>query len=208
MDIQGTSASDYLFGDVSSDRIFAAAGDDVAFGGDGDDRLYGQDGDDSLFGQAGNDRLYGGNGNDSLFGYTGNDILVGGAGNDVINGAGFAYDDFTGSQSFGDGEIDILTGGTGSDSFQLWGGSGRAGVNVYYDSGSTSDYALITDFNTSEDFISLASGFTYSLGASPSNLPTGTAIYLDNGGTNELVAILQNVSPEALSLDSSYFTYG
>lgn len=208
MDIQGTSASDYLFGDVGNDRIFAAAGDDVAFGGAGDDRLYGQNGADSLFGQAGNDRLYGGNGNDSLFGYTGNDILVGGAGNDAINGAGFAYDDFTGSQSFGDGDIDILTGGAGSDTFQLWGGSGRAGVNVYYDSGSTSDYALITDFNTSEDSISLASNFTYSLGASPSNLPTGTAIYLDNGGTNELVAILQNVSPDALSLDGSYFTYG
>lgn len=208
MDIQGTSASDYLFGNATNDRIFAAAGDDVLFGGAGDDRLYGQDGADSLFGQAGSDRLYGGDGNDSLSGYTGNDILVGGAGNDVINGAGFAYDDFTGPQSFGDGDIDTLTGGTGSDTFQLWGGSARGGVNVYYDSGSTSDYALISDFNTNEDSIALASNFTYSLGASPSNLPTGTAIYLDKGGTNELIAVLQNVSPDTLSLDGSYFTYG
>lgn len=208
MDIQGTSASDFLFGDVSSDRIFAATGNDVVFGGNGGDRIYGQDGDDSLFGQAGGDRIYGGNGSDSLFGYTGNDILVGGSGNDVINGAGFAYDDFTGAQSFGDGEFDILTGGIGSDTFQLWGGSARGGVNVYYDSGSTSDYALITDFNTNEDVISLADNSTYSLGASPSNLPSGTAIYLDNGGKNELIAVLQNVSPDTISLDGSYFSYG
>lgn len=208
MDIQGTSASDFLFGDVNNDRIFAAAGNDVAFGGAGNDRIYGQDGDDSLFGQAGSDRLYGGNGDDNLFGYTGNDILVGGAGNDVINGAGFAYDDFTGAQSFGDGEFDILTGGTGNDTFQLWGGSARGGVNVYYDSGSTSDYALITDFNINDDKISLSKEFTYSLGASPSNLPSGTAIYLDNGGTNELIAVLQNVSVDTISLSGDYFTYG
>lgn len=208
MDIQGTVNSDFLFGDVTNDRIFAAAGNDYAFGGEGNDRIYGQDGNDNLFGQAGGDRLYGGNGNDNLYGYTGNDILVGGAGDDVINGAGFAYDDSTSPQSFGDGDLDILTGGIGRDTFELWGGSARGGVNVYYDSGSTSDYALITDFNINEDSISLASGFNYSLGASPSNLPSGTAIYLDNGGTNELIAVLQNVGPNTLDLNNKeYFTF-
>ena len=49
--------------------------------------------------------------------------LVGGVGDDLINGAGFAYNDTTGPQSFRRGEIDTLTGYAGQDTFQLWGGS-------------------------------------------------------------------------------------
>ena len=211
--IEGTSASDYLVGGTTDDYLFGKDGDDSLFGGDGSDRLYGGNGNDGLFGQNGNDFLSGGDGNDRLVGYTGNDTLTGGSGDDLINGAGFAFSDFTGPQSFGDGETDILTGGTGKDTFQLWGGSSRSGVNVYYDSSDTSDYALITDFNSNEDSISLtrtASGIgnvSYSLGATPSGVPSGTGLYIDKGGTSELIAVLQDVSPSALSLDGSYFTY-
>lgn len=211
--IEGTSASDYLLGSATDSYLFGKDGNDSLFGGDGSDFLFGQNGNDGLFGQNGNDFLSGGDGSDHLLGYSGNDTLIGGAGDDLINGAGFAYDDFTGPQSFGDGEIDVLNGGTGKDTFQLWGGSGRSGVSVYYDSSATRDYALITDFNSNEDSIALtrtANGIgnvSYSLGASPSSVPSGTGIYMDKGGTNELIAVLQNVSPSSLSLDGSYFTY-
>lgn len=185
-----------------------------------DDSLYGQSGNDSLVGRHGNDSLVGAYGNDDLVGAYGNDNLVGGAGNDYLNGAGVIYDSL-GPQSFGNGEIDTLTGGTGMDTFQLWGGSGRAGINVYYDSdpktAGLSDYALITDFNPSNDVTQLTSiaGFglpiavKYSLGASPSGLPKGTGLFIDKPGTepNELIAILQNVSPDSVSLTASYFSY-
>jgi Ca2+-binding RTX toxin-like protein len=211
--IEGTSTSDYLYGDATDDRLYGKDGEDSLFGSDGNDRLYGANGNDSLFGQNGNDFLSGGNGSDRLFGYTGNDTLAGGSGDDLINGAGFAYDDFTGPQSFGDGEVDVLTGGTGKDTFQLWGGSGRSGTNVYYDSSAGSDYALITDFNVNDDAISLTSNandignVSYSLGATPSGVPSGTGIYIDKGGTSELIAVLQNVDPSSLSLNGAYFTY-
>lgn len=182
--------------------------------------IRGTSSDDSLNGKSGNDRLYGKSGNDNLVGAYGNDDLVGGVGNDYLNGAGVVYDSL-GPQSFGQGEIDTLTGSTGMDTFPLWGGSGRAGINVYYVSDSTtaglSDYALITDFNPSEDVIKLTSiaGFglsvvvKYSLSASPSGLPKGTGLFIDKPGTeaNELIAILQNVSPDSLSLTASYFSY-
>ncbi len=179
------------------------------------DTLLGKAENDSLYGNAGNDTLNGGNGNDFLYGYKGNDTLLGGAGDDLINGAGLAYSSTTGPQSFGDSEIDTLTGGSGKDTFQLWGGSGRAGVNVYCDSNSASDYALITDFNPNQDVIELTKvqGFgqttavNYSLGASPSGLPTGTGIFIDKNGQSELIAILQEVSPDTLSLNSSSFNY-
>lgn len=212
--IEGTSAGDYLFGSDSDEYIFGKDGNDSLFGSNGSDRLYGGNATDSLYGQNGNDFLSGGNGSDFLYGYTGNDTLAGGAGDDFINGAGFAYDDFTGSQSFGDGEIDVLTGRSGKDTFQLWGGSGRGGVSVYYDSSNSRDYALITDFNLKEDSINLTStadgigSVSYSLGATPSGVPSGTGIYIDKGGTSELIAVLQNVSPSSLSLDGDYFVYG
>ena len=79
------------------------------------------------------------------------------------------------------------------------------------------DYALITDFNKTEDFIELRTtdgrGSTpttveYSLGASPSGLAQGTAIYVNNLGTQpDLIAILQNVSPDSVSLSDSYFKF-
>ncbi len=84
------------------------------------------------------------------------------------------------------------------------------------------DYALITDFNSSEDAIELAlTEFTsagpsstsqtveYSLGAAPSGLPQGTGIYVENLGTQpDLIGILQGVDPSSVSLTDSYFQIG
>lgn len=216
--IDAYEGDDKLFGLAGDDQLLGGEGADQILGGNGDDFLLGQQDNDGLYGQQGNDSLYGGQGDDLLYGYKGNDLLVGGSGNDLINGAGVAYPDPTSSQSFGAGEIDTLTGGTGQDTFQLWGGSGRSGVNVDYASKLIDDYALITDFNPSEDIIELTnvrvsgsspSSVSYILGASPDGLPIGTGLYIDMPDTqpDDLIAIVQSVSPEPLSLDGGYFSY-
>ena len=195
---------------------------DSFFGGDGvvDDAFFGGDGNDVLNGGDGNDVLNGEDGNDSLTGSFGNDILIGGLGDDFLNGTGRF--DSASPVSLGMGEIDILVGGTGTDTFTLWDGSGRTGISISYDDADSTtaglnDYALIADFNSSKDVIQLTSGVgstilapvKYSLGASPSGLPTGTGIFVDNPGTdqNELIAILYDVSPDSLSLSDSYFSF-
>lgn len=214
----GTDENDTLSGYEGNDYLKGKDGNDLLFGGADNDTLKGKAGNDSLFGQTGNDTIYGGGGNDSLYGYTGNDTLDGGLGDDLINGAGFSYPDTTAPQNFGVGEIDTLTGGVGKDTFELWGGSARAGGAVVdYSGGGHSDYALITDFNLNDDTIRLTTrkggGFnppetvSYSLGASPHALPIGTGIFIDKPNGSELIAILQGVSPDTLSLNGSYFSY-
>jgi hypothetical protein len=127
-----------------------------------------------------------------------NNNLAGGEGNDTISGIN--------ENSFtpGKGEIDVLTGNAGADSFILDYG--------YYDDGSdltpgNNDYALITDFNVAEDKIILGSQLTrYRLAASPIAGIVGQALYFDKPGTepDELIAILQGVSN--LTLTSSAFS--
>jgi Domain of unknown function (DUF4114)/von Willebrand factor type A domain/Calx-beta domain len=119
--------------------------------------------------------------------------LQGGEGNDTISGIN--------ENSFtpGKGEIDTLTGNAGADRFILDYG--------YYDDGSnltngSSDYALITDFNSAEDKIILGSQLTrYRLAASPIAGIIGQALYFDKPGEepDELIAILQGVNNLTLS---------
>lgn len=230
--LNGEEGKDFLFGELGDDRLdgganndslYGGAGNDTLFGDNpfddnqlqGNDNLYGRDGNDSLSGFGGNDGLYGGNDNDKLFGNSGNDVLFGGAGNDFLNGAG-AID--RSSIDVGSVQIDTLTGGAGEDTFTLQDVSPSGfGVGPLYLGDGNNDYALITDFNQSEDVIQLAStdgnppigdAVEYSLGASPSGLPEGTAIFADNLGTKpDLIAILQGVSPDSVSLSEPYFQF-
>lgn len=126
-----------------------------------------------------------------------NDKLNGGAGNDTF---------LISSDSVG--QRDTLTGSAGIDTFFL----GNAN-EVFYDdrdpaNAGTGDYALITDFKTSEDIIKLNGRKTeYFLALSPSGLPAGTAIYCDkpSGEKDELIAIVQASS--GLSLNGNYFKF-
>ncbi|MCZ8222503.1 MAG: M10 family metallopeptidase C-terminal domain-containing protein [Microcystis sp. LE19-84.1B] len=145
-----------------------------------------------------NDNLVGFSGNDTLNGGAGNDSIASGDGNDIINGVN------PNSSSPGRGEIDTLTGGAGSDKFILgdltW---------IGYDDGSTtnagtSDYATITDFNTTDDIIQLrGSSSDYLLTVSGSI----TNLYINKPGNeaDELIAYISNQT--ALSLTASYFSY-
>ena len=137
---------DTFAGSAKSDNVNGGAGDDMLDGRDGNDALAGDVGNDALYGGAGNDGLWSGGGKDALFGGEDNDWLDGGSGNDQLNG-GSNKGVFTAAvekdqiliKDFAFG--DILTGGSGSDTFNFV--PGESGV------------VLITDFNPGLDHISL-----------------------------------------------------
>lgn len=130
-DDQINTKSGYGPGSTDQTVAYGGAGNDAIQGGSQDDTLYGDkadsfignpivstvelapynpvyDGNDKIAGYGGNDTLDGGGGNDELFGGDGADTLEGGAGADFLYGG-----------RRGLGNLDILTGGTGADSFLL-----------------------------------------------------------------------------------------
>lgn len=206
--LDGGDGSDNIDGGNGNNLILGGNGNDNIFGGNGSNNIFAGNGDDTVRGREGSETLYGEDGNDNLFGFYGNDTLNGGAGNDRLEGSFI---------SSGLNEIDRLTGGTGSDTFVL-AGAGGAAFSSSYIRGGNSNYALITDFNKSEDKIELARRegdgrqsveIEYSLGAAPSGLPQGTGIYVNNLGTQpDLIAVLQGVNPNSVSLTEPYFQFG
>ena len=150
--LNGGPGNDTLNGGNGADSLIGESGNDFLIGGSGSDFLDGGSGADRLFGQGGNDTLNGGRDNDTLNGDSGNDRLAGGRGNDSLNG-GTGNDTLIGvdpTVGFGAGEVDTLTGGEGSDRFVL-----GQGNQVFYSDRGNSDFALITDFNPSQDVIQL-----------------------------------------------------
>ena len=119
-----------------------------------------------------------------LVGNGGNDSIAGGAGNDKIQGAN--------ETTFGKSEIDTLTGGNDADQFVLGSASGS-----FYNDGSatnvgTTDYALITDFNPGTDVLVLKGAVAnYYTGMHSVASVSGTGLFLENGVTDELIAIIQ-----------------
>ncbi len=159
--------------------------------------IIGNDGENLLKGLAGNDIIKGEAGKDLLIGGLGSDLLDGGAGNDTF---------LSGADSLG--ERDTLTGGLGVDTFSL----GDV-TQDFYDDGNTAtagtgDYALITDFNISEDIIKLNGRKSdYFLAPSSSGLPAGTALYRNKPANekDELIAIIQGSL--GLSVNGNYFRF-
>ncbi len=135
----GSDFNDEIVGNEFSNSLFGGAGNDYLDGWFGDDYLNGEAGHDNLLGYYGNDNLYGGAGNDNLYGEADNDTLNGEADNDTLNGGGYGYNS---------GEYDILTGGSGADTFVL----GDAWGSFYLDSSykGWGSYATITDFDWTE----------------------------------------------------------
>ena len=132
-----------------------------------------------------------------ITGTAANDTISTGGGNDIITGVN------PNSATPGKGEIDILTGGAGSDKFIL----GDLNWIGYDDSNNTlagtGDYAQINDFDA-DDFIQLrGSSSDYLLMVSGTN----TNLYINKPGTepDELIAILQDRT--GLSLTGAYFNY-
>lgn len=173
--------------------------------------------DDRFYGTSGNDKFDGGEGKDTLIGNGGNDILIGGNGDDTLYGA-IGGNPFNNPNSEEKNQVDTLTGGAGKDKFILgeaFSYKGSINASEYYDdfnntTAGTTNYALITDFNSSQDVIQLGgTSVNYTLGSSPKDLPTGVGIYINKPNTepDELIAIVQGVSPSSLSLTAGYFSY-
>ncbi|MEH2435881.1 MAG: calcium-binding protein [Nostoc sp.] len=163
-------------------------------GNDFNNTLNGRAGDDTLDGNLADDILNGEDGNDSLQGGPGNDVLNGGAGNDILIGV------YPGSLlPPGVGETDILTGGTGADTFVL----GDA-ANIFYDDNNSTntgfaDFATISDFDSSQDKIQLkGTPQDYRLQVAGSN----TRIFSQQPGqVNELIGIVEGKNNLRLSSD-------
>jgi Ca2+-binding RTX toxin-like protein len=128
---------------------------------------------------------------DNLTGTSSNDSLYGGLGNDTLSGTNFA--------NAGAGEVDWLIGGGGGDTFVL----GNTTTAFYNDNipGSTgsNDYAILVDYNPTQDIIQLHGSATqYLLGAIPTNTGiAGTAIFYkpaDQRNVPELVGIVAGVT--------------
>jgi serralysin len=159
---------------TSVDTSTATPGGDWLLGGDANNTINGNLGDDTLIGGYGDEKLNGGLGNDLLLGSGGNDQLSGGTGNDTLNGAYGTY---------GIGQVDRLTGNSGSDYFIL----GTALAPYYYGNGDD-DYAYITDFNRFQDKIVLHGQYSdYTFQQTTVDNISGQGIFFDG----DLIAILQ-----------------
>lgn len=127
--------------------------------------------------------IWGSNNNDRITGASGNDQLAG-----VVQSGTTLLD-------LGRGQIDTLTGGLGSDRFLLADSRG-----TFYNDGSnasqgTGDYALVTDFNATQDVLQLRSGSQYLYRYAKA----ATEIFLGNGdnrfnSSDELIARLNGVN--------------
>ena len=143
--------------------------------------------------------------NNKITGNAAANILQGLAGNDTLSGEN--GDDHLLGTNRGVGEIDVLIGGAGRDTFYL----GNANTVFYDDSNRNTaglkDYALIKDFNSQQDYLKLHGRRSdYLLAPSPAGLPTGTAIYLNKPGhENELISIIQGSS--RLNINGKYFRF-
>jgi Ca2+-binding RTX toxin-like protein len=233
--LTGNSLSNDLTGNSARNVLDGGTGNDELAGGGGNDTLRGGAGVDCAdFEQAGmavtvnlqtgtatgegSDLLFdienicSGSGNDKLTGSTGANDIVGGAGKDVLS-AGGGNDTLTGcaeDAKGGRGEIDKLTGGAGSDYFDL----GFA-IGTFYDDGNrsnrgTSDYALITDFTYGTDKLVLKGSSTgYYFAASQVSGVSGIGVWAEQGTTDELIAVVQSTTTisTTTTISSSYAVF-
>ena len=197
--ILGLGGDDFIFGNQGADVLDGNEGNDIIFGGQGDDGILDiGGGNDQTFGNLGNDLINGGEGNDQLFGGQGDDFVVGGAGNDLVSGdkgddvlIGVDLENVTNP---GLGEIDTLVGGEGFDGFTL----GFDSPSYYVGLGD-SDFALITDFNITEDLIFVSE--TDNITVSDINLGefgSGAGIFSQNG---DLIALVQGIAASQINFD-------
>ena len=223
-----TPFGDRIIGDNTDNFLAGLAGDDTISGSDGNDSLFGEDGGDSLFGDLGNDFLSGGNNNDTLDGGTGddllngdnnqdrlignegNDLLLGGTDNDFLEG-GVGDDTLIGSNfdsaELQPGEQDTLFGGAGRDLLIL-GDRDR----LFYDDANaqtagSSDYALVREFDSSEDTIQLQgdrSQYRLAFYTDGGGTTFANIFYLEADATPERIGIIENVSSDLAISDPAF----
>lgn len=147
------------------------------------------------------------NGRLALFsGTSGNDVITGFGKGSSITGIDVtkSAEGTVKSENSGDGEVDTLIGGAGTDLFIL--GAASSGISIpqaFYDDDGSADYAVIQNFEEGSDTIQVAGyqSFFYNLQPVNGNLNISTI----NG---DLIAIVEGVtSLSALSGASSPGTF-
>jgi Ca2+-binding RTX toxin-like protein len=151
-----------LLGDSNNDTLHGGPENDILSVFGGNNSIFGGKGDDILTGAGGNDTIYGEEGNDILIGLGGNNFLSGGSGNDTLTGGSIVLSSNDLVVTADTSGTDTMTGGEGADRFVLGGKSSSqpgstAPPIVHYDTAGNNDYALITDFDSSQDIIPLLS---------------------------------------------------
>ncbi|NEQ11355.1 MAG: calcium-binding protein, partial [Moorea sp. SIO4E2] len=187
-----TGSAYYGHGNSLNNSISGNSDNNLLWGKSGNDELYGKAGTDVLLGDLGNDILDSGSDNDYLYGGLGNDTLTGGSGNDSLYGYG-------GSSS---SERDILTGGTGADTFAL--GNNGFGIKVGYFGDGNSGYATITDFDgTQSDKVQLGGGISdYTMNYS--NVSGTSALDTNLYYQGDLIAVFQDDTSFSLINDAVF----
>ena len=180
--LRGDQGNDSLEGGSGNDYLIGASGNDSLDGGSGNDTLKSSSGKNDLIGGSGDDLLNGGRDNDNLEGGSGNDSLIGGSGDDILNGVG--------NGSRGNGEVDVLVGGGGSDTFLLGDDDG-----AFYQGRGDNDYAEIYDLD-SQDIIQLYGvADQYDVLKADNGLPGSTALYFED----DLIAVFKDASVSDVS---------
>ncbi|MBW4465563.1 MAG: hypothetical protein KME07_08995 [Pegethrix bostrychoides GSE-TBD4-15B] len=140
------------------------------------DRLVGGNFSDLLRGIGGNDTIAGGGRDDILIGDGGNDVVLGQAGNDRLLGS----DNTTGGRN----EVDVVSGGGGSDTFVLGSRNGS-----FFVGGGSADYEQIQDFSAGERF-ELGINQTYQV----QRTSDGFDLFAIRSGVRDLVADVTTTS--------------
>ena len=162
---EGTEGNDSINGSYASEIIYGYGGNDTISAGNGNDIVYGGDGDDIISGNKGNNTVYGGDGNDTINLGDDKDTVYGGDGDDSITQPVRMYQTFGNSNKYidgGDGDDTISTrgaddtiiGGKGNDSIQDYGGNDT----YIYNLGDGND--TIEDGSGSSDILEFGEGIT------------------------------------------------
>jgi Ca2+-binding RTX toxin-like protein len=198
--LSGGEGNDWLSGGAGNDSLLGGAGIDVAdfslttggitvnltigtSKGEGDDVLKEIE---NVIGGTGNDNFTGDSLANRLLGGAGNDSLIGGAGNDTLTGC-------VEGASGGSGDLDRLTGGAGSDFFQLGTSSGIFYNDNQTTSNGSAHYALITDFQSGVDKLILSGkASNYELRKVTLSSVNQYELYQNKPITDELVSVIQS----------------
>ncbi|MCG5056508.1 MAG: hypothetical protein KA714_00400 [Limnoraphis sp. WC205] len=175
----------FINGDAGNDTISGGDFIDLISGGEGDDVISAGGGLDIIFGDQGNDTLQAGAGTDQLDGGEGDDVLIGAFVPELTEGV----------------NIDELTGGVGSDTFVLGDETGK-----FYTAAGDQDFAVITDFDFTQDVIQL-NGTALQFTLAPVQQSGVSGLGILAGENQDLIAIIQAPDSGSLDLRAEYFNY-